>query len=373
MSVVSKYLENSGTVNPRIASLRLHNQYISRPELETPEAVVEWLVAVQSQDYGGAKWAVGQRASGIDDAAVEKAFTDGTILRTHVMRPTWHFVLPADIRWLVELTSPRVDKLLATYDRKMGLERAEITRAAKLMAKALAGHNYLTRTELAEVMERGGIATQDGELRLTHLVMHAELDGVICSGPRRGKQFTYGLIDERAPDARSLSHDEALAELSRRFFTSRGPVTTADFSWWSGLTVGDSRKGLEMVKDGLESEVNDGQEYWFGPSTEPVTKDKSPTVYLLPNYDEYMSAYKDRSAIFDMKYASKFDEHRNAIFNHFIVLDGEIVGTWKRTLNAKDVVMQYDPFFELNATQKKVVEKEIRRFGEFVGLPVVMK
>ena len=371
--MVSKYLENSGTVNPKIAALRLHNQFISRPILETPEAVVGWLVAVQSQDYGGAKWAVGQRAAGINDAVVEKAFTDGTILRTHVMRPTWHFVLQDDIRWLLNLTSPRVDKILATYDRKMGLERAEILRGGKLMAKALAGHSYLTRAELADVLEKDGINTRDGELRLTHLVMHAELDGVICSGPRRGKQFTYALIDERAPNARTLSHDEALAELSRRFFTSRGPVTAADFSWWSGLTMGDCRKGLEMVKDGLESEMVDGREYWFAPLTEPVTVDKSPTAYLLPNYDELVSAYKDRSAMFDMQYAPKLDPRGNVVFNHFILLDGQLVGTWKRTINTKNIVVEYHPFFELSAAQKKAVDKEFARFGEFVGLPVVMK
>lgn len=368
---LGSYLKGSGAINPRIANLRLHNQYISRPILETPESVVGWLVAVQSQDYAAAKWAIGQRAAGINDAAVEQSFTDGTILRTHVMRPTWHFVLPADIRWLLELTSPRVDAILSTYDRKMGLERAEIKRTSKLMARALEGSNFLTRTELAAMLEREGIATRDGEQRLMHIVMHAELDGVICSGPRRGKQFTYALLDERAPQVKALTRDEALVALSKRFFTSRGPVTVNDFSWWSGLTVGDCRKGLEAVKDKLEQETIDGQIYWFAPVGE-VTQTVSPTVYLLPNYDEMISAYKDRSAMFDAQYASKLDARGNVVFNHFILLDGQLVGTWKRTINKRDVVVEIEPFLPLNAAQTNAVAQEAQRFGEFVALPVVM-
>ncbi|MEO8393295.1 MAG: winged helix DNA-binding domain-containing protein, partial [Chloroflexota bacterium] len=206
-----------------LARQRLRNQHLSEPAFDTPEAVVDWLCAVQSQDYTAAKWAVGMRGTGFGDAAVEQAFTAGTILRTHVMRPTWHFVLRDDIRWMLDLTAPRVHQLSAYYNRQLELDEALFARCEALMVGALSGGNQLMRTELVAMLNQAGIATND--LRVTHIMMHAELEGVICSGARRGKQFTYALIDERAPNARKLARDEALAELTRRYFVSHGPAT----------------------------------------------------------------------------------------------------------------------------------------------------
>src|SRR5438046_754748 len=206
-------------INLDIAHQRLHNQHITRRTLETPQALVEWLGAVQAQDYAAAKWALGLRLQGVMDEDIEQAFTNGAILRTHVMRPTWHFVSPADIRWLLALTAPRVHAANAHYNRKLELDDAVFKCTHTVLANALQGGKQLTRDELASALQQAGIA-MEGEQRVTYIIMRAELDGIICSGARRGKQFTYALLAERAPQARSLDRDEALAELTMRYFTS---------------------------------------------------------------------------------------------------------------------------------------------------------
>src|SRR5438105_4854056 len=272
-------------INLDIAHRRLHNQHITRRTLETPQALVEWLGAVQAQDFAAAKWALGLRLQGVKDDDIEQAFTDGAILRTHVMRPTWHFVSPADIRWLLALTAPRVHAASAYYTRKLELDDAVFSGTHAVLANALQGGKQLTRDELASALQQAGIATE-GEQRVTYIIMRAELDGIICSGARRGKQFTYALLAERAPQARSLDRDEALAELTTRYFTSHGPATIQDFVWWSGLTVADARAGLAMVTSHLLHETIGGQTYWF-PVSRLAEQDLSQTAYLLPNYDEY--------------------------------------------------------------------------------------
>src|SRR6266704_5397496 len=219
-------------INRGIAQQRLHNQHITQRTLETPQALVEWLGAVQAQDFAAAKWALGLRLHGVTDDDIEQAFTNGAILRTHVMRPTWHFVSPADIRWLLALTAPRVHQTLAYYNRKLELDDAVFRCTNAMLANALQGGKQLTRDELVFALQQAGIATE-GEQRVTHIMMRAELDGVICSGARRDKQFTYALLAERAPHARMLARDEALAELTTRYFMSHGPATIQDFVWWS--------------------------------------------------------------------------------------------------------------------------------------------
>src|SRR5712691_7225652 len=282
--------------NLDIAQQRLHNQLITRPMFEKPEDVVRWLGAVQSQDYAAAKWALGLRMQGVTDNAIEQAFADGAIIRTHVMRPTWHFVAPADIRWLLALTAPRINALNAYYYRKLELDDALFRHSNTVLANALQGGKQLTRSELASVLQQAGIAA-DNLLRSTYIIMRAELDGIICSGARRGKQFTYALLDERVPPTRNLDRDEALAEFARRYFTSHGPAALQDFVWWSGLSVADARAGLAMVTSQLIHEVVGGQTYWFSTSTAPA-HDLSRTIYLLPNFDEYTVGYTDRSAVF---------------------------------------------------------------------------
>ena len=353
--------------NLDIAHQRLYNQYIASPTFEKPVDVVQWLGAVQSQDFAGAKWALGLRMQGATDESIEQAFADGTILRTHVMRPTWHFVAPADIRWMLTLTAPRINAFNASYYRKLELDDALFRHSNAVLEKALQGGKQLTRPELVSVLKLAGIATDD-LLRSTFIIMRAELDGIVCSGARRGKQFTYALLDERAPQARTLDRDEALAEFARRYFTSHGPATLQDFVWWSGLTVADARAGLEMVTPQLMHEVVGGQTYWFSPSTPPA-KDLSQMAHLLPDYDEYIVGYTNRGAVFDASHTKKLDRGSN-ILNYTMVLDGQVVGTWTRTMKKDAVIITPNFFTPLNKAETRAFAAAANRYGAFLDMPV---
>jgi len=349
-----------------IARQRLHNQRISQRACEnTVNDVVKWLGAVQAQDYAAAKWAVGLRLQGITDDDIEQAFTDGAILRTHVMRPTWHFVSPDDIRWMLALTAPRVKAVSAYYHRRLELDKATLMRSNAALVKALQGGKQLTRAQLTSVLQQAGIASEN-VLRFTYIIMCAELDGILCSGARRGKQFTYALLDERAPQARTLDRDEALAKLARRYFTSHGPATLQDFVWWSGLTTADAKTGLEMAAPQLMHELVDNQTYWFA-TPETLTIDRTPSVSLLPNFDEFIVGYTDRSAIFNPAYTNKQAPRGNILFNHTIVVNGRIVGTWNRTAKKDTVTITPNLFIPLNEAETRAFAEAASRYGTFLS------
>jgi hypothetical protein len=351
-----------------IVQSRLHNQLLSHAKFTRPEEIVAWLGAVQSQDYAGAKWALAQRIKdGVTDDALDQVFNDGKILRTHVMRPTWHFVTPTDILWMLELTAPRVRAALAHMDRQLALDQATFKKSNTVLKKVLRGNQQLTRLELAPILNKAGIPV-DG-LRLGHLMMHAELDGVVCSGARKGKQFTYALLEERAPQAVVLQWDHALVELTRRYFRSHGPATLQDFVWWSGLTVTNARTGIEAVSLEFAHEIVGNQTYWFPRST--FTKSPSPSAYLLPSYDEYTVGYTDRSAIFDGAHKEKLGA-REGMLTQTILLDGQIAGIWKRTLRKKEVVIEVSPFMMLKKAQNQAIIAAARQYGKFLELPVLL-
>jgi hypothetical protein len=278
-----------------IVRQRLLNQHLSRPRFSKPEELVAWLGAVQAQDFAGAKWSLGLRLKGVSDADIERDFSNGKILRTHLLRPTWHFVARADIRWLLALTAPRVHQANAYMYRKLGMDSAVFERSNDALVKALAGGRQLTREELRVDLDRAGVAA-NGEFRMSYLLMRAELDGVVCSGGRRGKQFTYALLDDRAPRVKMPARDEALAELGLRYFRSRGPATIHDLAKWAGLTIAEARRGLEAVKSGLHNEVIGGQSLWFSAPVQQA-KRTTPAAYLLSIYDELISSYKDHCAL----------------------------------------------------------------------------
>lgn len=345
---------------------RLHNQRLSQTGFSDPAEVVGWLGAVQSQDYNGAKWALGLRLQNATDADVEQAFTDGKMLRTHVMRPTWHFVTPADIHWMLALTAPRVKALTQYYWKQFELDEAEFSEANTIVTKALEGSKHLTRAELGVILGQAGISADD-PMRVGHMLFRAELDGLVCSGARRGKQQTYALLDERAPQTRTWERDEALAEFARRYFTSHGPATVQDFTWWSGLTAGEAKEALELAKTQLESESVDGQTYWFS-ATSPINP-AAPADYLLPPYDEYTVAYKERGAFLDPIHN---EAAGNGIFDPVIVLGGRIVGTWKRTFKKATVIIEALPFVPFMPEQSAAFEVAAQRYGAFHEVTVVL-
>ena len=262
---------------------RLRNQLLVESTRRKPEQVVSWLCAMQAQDFSAAKWAVASRAPGVQDGDVEQAFNDGLILRTHVLRPTWHFVTPQDIRWLLALSAPRIHAANDYYYRQSDLDAKTFAKSCAMIHRVLEGGKTMTRAELAVYLKRAKIPA-DG-LKLAYVMMHAELEGVITSGPRRAKQFTYALMDERVPKGKTLDRDEALAELAKRYFTSHGPATARDFAWWSGLTIKDAQRAAESAGT-LEFESIGGVVHWSAKDSNAAAF-KSSCGLLLPNYDEY--------------------------------------------------------------------------------------
>jgi hypothetical protein len=354
-----------------IARRRLVNQHLTAATITTPAEVVRLLGAVQAQDYAGAKWALGMRTRGVDDAVVEQAMGDGSIIRTHMLRPTWHFVAPADIRWMLALTAPRVSAAMAHYNRKLELDAAVFRRSNAALTRALCDGKQLTRAELTAVLRRARVNV-DGTQRLGHLMMQAELDGVICSGARRGKQFTYALLEERVPPAAPLDRDEALLELTKRYFATRSPATPHDFAWWSGLTVADARRGIDMAGSALEREVIDDRTYWADPSARSRSK-ASPTAHLLPNYDEFFIGFKDRGAIGKRLKSSELVTGGDALTAHVIVVDGQLVGGWKRTLTKKAVVVELSLLTRLTESEERAVAAAAEAYGNFLKLPVELR
>ncbi|MPZ68281.1 MAG: winged helix DNA-binding domain-containing protein [Actinobacteria bacterium] len=351
-----------------LATRRLHTQRLAGPRFEAPEEAVSWLGAVQSQDYGPAKWSVGQRTAGATDADLDQAFNGGAILRTHVLRPTWHFVHAADIRWLLEVTGPRVQVANSHMYRQVGLDDAELTRCTKLLTKALTGGNHLTRKEIKALLEKAGIATEG--FRTAYILMNAELNQVICSGPLDGKQHTYALLDERAPGARGLSRDDALAELLIRYFTGHGPATAKDLKAWSSLTMADIKKGLEMVADRLESHEIDGVTYWS--STDVAGRmPPSPTVHLMQAYDEYVMGYSESRHFLDVSGAVGAQTEPSS-FNMLVFLDGQIAGHWKRTIKKASVEIETALYSAFNAAQSKALLTAADAYGKFLGLEAVL-
>ncbi len=350
-----------------IAQLRLCCQHLSSAPFQEPVEVVRWLTAVQAQDYYGAKWALGLRLQNAVDADLDAAFDSGAILRTHVLRPTWHFVTPEDIRWLLKLTAPRVHTRLGTGYRQLDLDEKMRKRCQEVLAKALQDSQYLTRPELGQALQKAGIQMESGR-RLNYIAMSAELDGILCSGPRRGKQFTYALLEEWVPPAPERTREEALAELTRRFFLSHGPATVHDFANWSGLTVGDGRTGLALVQNELEqAEIND-QTYWFS-SDIPPKIEHPPRAFILSVFDEYNIGYKDRSAIASDDASTQLGNMGNAL-TYILVLDGQLSGSSRRTLQKEMVTIELTSFLPLTPNEQQAIIEAAQRFGTFLEISV---
>lgn len=376
-----------------ITRLRLYNQRIAATHFTTPGEVVAWLGAMQAQDYAGAKWSIGLRLPEATDEMIEQAIAAKTIVRTWPMRGTLHFVAPEDARWLLTLLTPRVIAQTAGRYRQLQLDEAIFARSKELFAKALQGGKQLTREEMYQLLERDNISAE-GQ-RGYHILCRSAQDGLICFGAPSGKQQTFTLLEEWAPQAKLLEREEALATLTRRYFTGHGPATVPDFAWWAGLTLTEARAGLELVKSNLHQETIGGQTYWLAPETpgiathspsvmEPLhpeyagieggrgsitgrMADKaSPPIFLLPGFDEYMLGYKDRRVILEAIHAQKIVPGNNGIFNPTLVIEGKVVGIWKRTFKKETVIITVSPFEALSEAEKEAIGPVAERYGRFV-------
>jgi hypothetical protein len=323
---------------------------------------------VQAQDYLGALWAIGLRMQSATEAAIEQALADRSIVRTWPARGTLHFVAAADVRWMLELLTPRIVRRSAGRFRQLDLDDDTFARSRDLFIHALQGRKQLSRDAMYQVLESAHISTA-GQ-RGIHILWRLAQEGLICFGTREGKQQTFALLAEWVSLAKTMARDEALAELARRYFTTHGPATLHDFVWWSGLTTSDASVGLEMAKPHLVPEVIDGQTYWL-PLSIPTAIDTSPTAYLLPAFDEYLVGYKDRNAILDPMYVKQTNAG-GGMLSPTIIIDGQVVGTWKRTLKKGLVVITPRWFTLLKKAQKHTFTLAALQYGAFLELPVVL-
>jgi hypothetical protein len=354
-------------VNARIAAARLHNQRLAGRKGRGAADVVAWLGAVQAQEFGPARWALGQRLpAGRTDADIARAFDQGQILRTHVLRPTWHFVTPADIRWMLALTAPGVHRRMAPYNRQLELDGPFLARAAAVIERACADGAHPTRSDLGAALDRAGIAARG--VRLAHIVLYAELEQIVCSGPRRGRHFTYALVAERASGARTLARDEALALLVRRYLRSHGPATVRDFVWWSGVATPDAKRGIEMNR--ARAEAIDGITYWSLPGMpEP---DAAPAAHLLPIYDEYLIAYRDRVAV-PHGPASARSFAKPEWFMHALLAGGHVAGTWRTFERGGGVEIALIALRALARAERAAIEEAAAAYGRFLGVRVTLR
>lgn len=347
-----------------ITTRRLATQYLIGRKATDPVEVVRRLGAVQAQDYPGARWALGRRTANIRDSDVDAELAAGTLVRTHVLRPTWHLTTSEDTRWMLELTGPRVQRSDAGRYRQLELDPATLRKGARLMLKALEGGNHLTRNELAEVLTRSrvDIAGQ----RMAYLLMNAELEQIICSGPRKGKHHSYAAFDERVPPLDTpFDRDRAVVELTRRYFTSHGPATPHDFAWWSGLTVTDARHRLEQLGDEVVAAETEAGTYF---AARPAKRSalRSPQVHLLPNYDEYIGSYRDYWPVFDRTHLGIRGE--TDVFNrHIVVLDGQVIGGWRRSLHGGSVDVETTVLVRPRRAEQDALEREANTYALFVG------
>ena len=317
-----------------IRRLRLTHQQLVASALTEPAAVVSHLVAMQAQEYAMARWAIGLRlADGGTDQSVESACDEGRILRLHALRPTWHFVAAEDIRMVLQVTAKRVHQANAFMYRSLDLDPARLDRFADLVRGLLSGGSQLTRKEIREALPSGWVGEKG--FHLAYLLMYAELEGVVVSGPRRGNQSTYALLDERAAPTPTLSDDEALVQFVSRYLRTRGPATIPDLTTWSGLTVAQVKRALGVLGEEVTHLESRGRAYLLVDGTPPAGL----RSFLMPDYDEYGMAYKDRRAI-----AHPDHDYWTLPWNRAVVVDGVIAGAWQRTLGPDSVTVEVAMF-----------------------------
>jgi hypothetical protein len=351
--------------NRTLAWLRLAHQRLSTAPFATASAAVAGLGAMQGQEYLAARWAVGVRCAGLDEAAVEQALAEGSVVRTWAMRGTLQLLAAADARWMVDLVGPPALARHAPAMRRLGVDDAAYAAAEQVLLPSLR-RRPLTRPEVFAALEARGLSTA-GQ-RGYYLLVQAGLRGRLCLGPRRGKQETYTLLEPWAPKAKPMARDHALVELARRYFTSHGPATLADFVWWAGLSRTDARAGLAGAEAGLAQQTIEGEAYWGPPGSPPAPSDEA---YLLPAFDEYVLGYADRTHVLRPQYSPRVLS-KNGIFYPTLVSAGEVIGTWQRTLKKNSVVITLSPFARLTRAQRQAAGAAAERYAAFLGLqPVV--
>lgn len=348
-----------------IALLRMRNQHIGSAPLQKPEDVVRHLGAVQAQDSPGVLWAIGLRMKRANEETILDALAEGSIVRTWPMRSTLHFVAREDVRWMLDLMTPRV---LSAYGHRMrfhGITTATYDKSRVLFEKALKGGKALVREELYAILEAAGIPAKRASLGL-HIIGRLAHEQLLCFGPRRGKQQTLVLLDEWVPRrGKPRERDDALRELAIRYFTSHGPAQEKDLAWWSGLALKDIRAGIVRAGKALTSVEVEGATYWMAPQR--AVPKVTGTAFLLPAFDEFFVAYRDRSASLEALHAHHINPGANGMLQPIIVVDGQVLGTWKRAIEKDAVQISLHFFNKPSAKVKTAVHEAGERYAHFLG------
>ncbi len=357
-----------------IINLRLLAQRVASSPSSTVLDTVRWMGALQAQDYGQAVWALGLRTNRATLQTVEKALTQGSIIRTWPMRGTVHFVPAEDATWMLSLGAARMIAADARRMAMLGLDDETLARCGEIAAARLDGRKLLARPELLQYFEDAGVSTKTG--RGYHILWRLAQAGVLCIGPMVGKQQGFALLTEWAPQQCMLDREQALSELARRYVTSHGPVTVQDFAWWSGLTISDCKKGLQAAGSSLVANDCNSIEYWYADAiTRSNTQSASTTVetLLLPGFDEYFLGYKDRSLFSDPGHMARIVPGNNGVFKPIVVVNGHVVGTWQRKINKHSVDIRVDAFFTDARNRSKLIKQAApaaEAYATFAGLPL---
>lgn len=346
-----------------VAKLRLMNQQIIATKFSSAKNLVEWMGAMQAQDFNMAKWAVGLRLQSSTEATIEKEFDEGKIIRTHILRPTWHFVSADDIYWMLQLTAPRIKSSLKSRHKNLEVNEKTLLKSNSIIQKKLLEQKYATREELAAEFMKAKIKLDDN--RLSHFMLCAELDGIICSGILKGNKQTYTLFNKRVLLNKLFDKEKALAALATKYFSSHAPATLQDFIWWSGLTVGEAKLAVQLIKEHfIEETIN--QQTYFIPAGFSLPKEKNPSVVLLPAFDEFIISYKDRTASIHSDHHQKAIS-QNGIFSPVIVINGEATGRWKRVMK-KDIVTVETSFFRKHSkAELGLIGEAAEKFALFLN------
>ncbi len=330
-----------------IALARLVSQKLISDDEIDPAQLVSWFGAMQAQDFPMSRFAIGARLSNYDDGQVAAQIDSGSIIRTHVLRPTWHLVANEDVRWMLDLTSGNIRRQMNSSSKALGLDQKIYDHCNDILRSVLK-QKHLTREQIYDSLRQHGIET--GTMRGLHILMNAELDQVICSGKNQGSKPTYALMDERVSKIEStFSKDEALSALAKRYFQSHGPASLKDFTWWSGLSVSDARKAIESITSDLKIIELNSDKYFHYHDLNFDSDVKQ--IALLPSFDEFLISYKDRSAAIET-HLSPQAFTRNGIFNPLIIINGRVAGTWKRTVKNDTVTVETSYFYKVGKDGK---------------------
>jgi hypothetical protein len=351
-----------------ISHYRLVSQKLYKTTKNSPQEIVQHLGAMQAQDYAMAKWAIGSRCDA-SEKEIEEAINSAQIIRTHILRPTWHFVSADDIYWMLDLSAPQVKRFTASAAKKYGYDAKKLEQINSAIEKMLCGNNHMTRDEIMQELNIQKTSKED--FLSAAIMMNAELDGLVCNGKMKGKQITYALLEERVAKPKTkLTKEKALEKLAKRYFESHGPATLSDFSWWSGFAPTTCKIAVNAIELRLDSVEIENQKYWF--AKQSFENNFRESVHFLPAFDEILISYKNREASILLEHQSKAFTN-NGIFKPTILENGKVIGIWKRTIK-KDLAKIETQFFDVTEKDKKTAVFEgIKSFENYLETKIVIE